>query len=80
MQSIYDLPDGAAVKLTIAQYLVAGLHAVEGVGIAPDLEREVKFEADPATDASVAFARQVLIDAGSADRDALLAAARRGVH
>jgi carboxyl-terminal processing protease len=76
VQSLYDLPDGAAVKLTVAQYLVAGVHAVEGVGITPDVERDAKFEEDPEKDPTVTFARQVLIEAKSADRDALLAAAR----
>ncbi|MGZ6141898.1 MAG: S41 family peptidase [Myxococcales bacterium] len=77
VQSLYDLADGASVRLTVAQYLVAGVHSVEGLGIAPDVERDTKFEEDPAKDPIVGFARQVLAGAASADRDALLAAAQR---
>lgn len=76
VQATYDLPGGAIVKITIAQYLIAGVHAVEGKGLDPDVSREGKFDEDPAKDAVVSFARQVLLDAKTGDRDALLAAAR----
>ena len=77
VQSLYDLPDGASAKLTVAQYLVAGVHAVEGIGVPPDVEYDAKFDADPAADPIVGFAQKVVTGAVSADRDALLAAARR---
>ena len=76
LQSLYEQPDGAALKITTAQYLVAGTHPVEGAGLAPDVVRESKFDEDPAKDASVSFARQVLLDAKGAGREALLSAAR----
>ena len=77
VQSLYELQDGAGLKITTAQYLVAGLHAVEGLGIAPDVERDTKFEADPSHDPSVTFARDVLLGAHAAGREGLLDAARK---
>jgi carboxyl-terminal processing protease len=39
VQSPYDdMPDGAALKLTIAQYLVSGELSIQGVGVTPDVE------------------------------------------
>ena len=38
VQTVYDLRDGSALKLTIAQYLTGGKHSIQSVGIAPDVE------------------------------------------
>lgn len=38
VQTIRNLPDGGALKITIAQYLTPGDVSIQGVGIAPDLE------------------------------------------
>ncbi len=38
VQTVYDLKDGSALKLTIAKYLTAGDHEVQSYGIRPDLE------------------------------------------
>lgn len=38
VQTIYDLKDGSAIKLTIAKYLAAGTEDVQSFGIIPDLE------------------------------------------
>jgi carboxyl-terminal processing protease len=38
VQTFYDLPDGAGIKLTTASYLTAGGNAIHGKGILPDIE------------------------------------------
>lgn len=38
VQTIRNLPDGGALKITIAQYLTPGDVSIQGVGIAPDVE------------------------------------------
>jgi carboxyl-terminal processing protease len=38
VQVIYDLSDGSAVKLTIAQYLTPGDISIQSVGITPDIQ------------------------------------------
>ena len=38
VQSIYDLPMDAALKLTIAQYLTPGNQSIQSIGITPDIE------------------------------------------
>lgn len=57
VQQIFDLPDGSALKLSIAQYLLPGDRSIQSVGVSPDLlltpvelpsnsdDREVRFEA-----------------------------------
>ena len=37
VQILYNLPDNAALKLTIAQYLTPGEVSIQGVGIVPDI-------------------------------------------
>ncbi len=38
VQTIRNLPDGGALKITIAQYLTPGDVSIQGVGITPDIE------------------------------------------
>jgi carboxyl-terminal processing protease len=38
VQTIRNLPDGGALKITIAQYLTPGDVSIQGVGIVPDIE------------------------------------------
>ncbi len=38
VQSVYDLPMDAAVKLTVAQYLTPGNQSIQSIGITPDIE------------------------------------------
>ncbi|MBI2981935.1 MAG: PDZ domain-containing protein [Deltaproteobacteria bacterium] len=38
VQTLYDLRDGSALKLTIAKYLTAGDREVQSIGIRPDIE------------------------------------------
>ncbi len=38
VQTIRNLPDGGALKITIAQYLTPGDISIQGVGITPDIE------------------------------------------
>lgn len=40
VQTFYDLPDGAGIKLTTASYLTAGGNAIHGKGIEPDIKVE----------------------------------------
>ncbi|MFZ1862590.1 MAG: MXAN_5808 family serine peptidase [Polyangiales bacterium] len=37
VQVLYPLPDGSALKLTVAQYLTPGDVSIQGVGIVPDI-------------------------------------------
>lgn len=37
VQTIYGLPDNAAIKLTIAQYLTPGRVSIQAVGVSPDI-------------------------------------------
>jgi len=43
MQAIYPLPDGSAVKLTVAHYDTPSGRSLESVGIAPDIPLEDLF-------------------------------------
>lgn len=59
VQQVFDIVDGSALKLSIAQYLLPGERSIQSVGVTPDLllkpvelplkdkdkDREVKFEA-----------------------------------
>ena len=38
VQQIFDLKDGTSVKLTIAEYLIAGQFGINGKGVTPDVE------------------------------------------
>lgn len=38
VQTIFEIGDGSAVKLTIAQYLPAGTMSIQSVGVTPDIE------------------------------------------
>lgn len=40
VQQIFDLKDGTSVKLTIAEYMIAGQFGINGEGITPDVEIE----------------------------------------
>ena len=44
VQQIFDLEDGTSVKLTIAEYLIAGQFGINGKGVTPDVE--VQYEKD----------------------------------
>ena len=44
VQQIFDLKDGTSVKLTIAEYLLAGQFGINGKGVTPDVE--VQYEKD----------------------------------
>ena len=44
VQQIFDLKDGTSVKLTIAEYLIAGQFGINGKGVTPDVE--VQYEKD----------------------------------
>lgn len=44
VQQIFDLKDGTSVKLTIAEYLIAGQFSINGKGVTPDVE--VQYEKD----------------------------------
>ena len=44
VQQIFDLKDGTSVKLTIAEYLIAGQFGLNGKGVTPDVE--VQYEKD----------------------------------
>lgn len=37
VQTVYNLSGGSALKLTIAEYLTAGKHAIQEVGVTPDI-------------------------------------------
>ncbi|MBI2345787.1 MAG: PDZ domain-containing protein [Deltaproteobacteria bacterium] len=37
VQTVYDLRDGSALKLTIAQYLTGGKNSIQSVGVTPDV-------------------------------------------
>lgn len=54
VQSIFDLHDGSALKLTIAEYLTAGKNSIQTVGVTPDImlvpEKIDKNEMDIAED------------------------------
>lgn len=38
MQSVTELHDGSALFITVAKYLSPALHAIDQVGIAPDVQ------------------------------------------
>lgn len=38
VQQIYDLDDGGGLKMTIAEYLTAGNHSIQEIGVIPDIE------------------------------------------
>ncbi len=38
VQTIYDIGDGSALKLTIAEYLTAGKNSIQSVGVVPDIK------------------------------------------
>lgn len=40
VQTLFDLPDESALKLTIAQYLTAGERSIQSVGVSPDVQLE----------------------------------------
>lgn len=40
VQQIFDLKDGTSVKLTIAEYMIAGQFGINGEGVEPDVEIE----------------------------------------
>ncbi|RMF88671.1 MAG: hypothetical protein D6736_09890, partial [Nitrospinota bacterium] len=51
VQQLYNLPDGSALKLTVAQYLTPGDISIQAIGITPDIqvlpveikEKEIRF-------------------------------------
>ena len=43
VQQIFDLKDGTSVKLTIAEYLIAGQFGINGKGVTPDVEVQYRY-------------------------------------
>lgn len=37
VQTVYNLQDGSALKLTVAEYLTAGKHSIQEIGVTPDI-------------------------------------------
>jgi carboxyl-terminal processing protease len=65
VQTIRNLPDGGALKITIAQYLTPGDVSIQGVGITPDVELD-PMTVDPLDmdlDADRAFLREADLSA-----------------
>jgi len=48
VQSVYNLNDGTAVKLTVSSYFTPNGNNIHGIGIEPDVE--VEFDADAYTE------------------------------
>lgn len=38
VQTVYDLRDGSALKITIAEYLTAGKNSIQSIGVTPDIK------------------------------------------
>ncbi len=38
VQTVFDLKDGSALKLTIAEYLTAGKNSIQSIGVTPDIK------------------------------------------
>ena len=45
VQSVYDLSDGTAVKLTVSSYFTPNGNNIHGIGIEPDVDIELDVEA-----------------------------------
>ena len=64
VQSLTQLPDGSAVKMTTEQYFTPGGNAIQGVGVSPDIEvgpgEDDDPEAFPEKDAQLQAAIEVL--------------------
>lgn len=62
VQTVLPLENGGAVKLTIAHYLTPLRHAINGIGVHPDVAvtMDPKLQADPAKDTQLQKALEVL--------------------
>ncbi|MBI2092882.1 MAG: PDZ domain-containing protein [Deltaproteobacteria bacterium] len=38
VQTVFDLKDGSALKLTVAEYLTAGKNSIQSIGVTPDIK------------------------------------------
>lgn len=59
VQKIIPLPDGDAVKLTIAKYYTPKGENIQGTGIDPDIELEYEYTGDPDADFDIYSDNQV---------------------
>jgi carboxyl-terminal processing protease len=62
VQTVRDLPNGGAVKLTIAHYLTPKKRAIDGIGLTPDVvvPMDPRLQADKKTDKQLQRALEVL--------------------
>lgn len=60
VQSIRQLPDGSAIKLTIAKYFTPSGENIHGEGIAPDIELEYEYLDPDATEYDMMQDNQIL--------------------
>ncbi len=59
VQSIFDLEDGDALKLTTAKYFTPNGNYIHGVGIDPDIELEYEYTGDADADYDKAYDNQI---------------------
>lgn len=77
VQVVHDLPDGASLRVTIAQYLAAGGRAFAEKGFTPNVTlRDASIAPKLADDAAVSVARKLLGASKSARRGPMLDAYR----
>ncbi|MDP9019088.1 MAG: S41 family peptidase, partial [Candidatus Eremiobacteraeota bacterium] len=63
MQDVYSLPDGSAIKITVAHYFTPKNHDINHVGISPDVkvsENANPAFGNPARDAQLAAALSLI--------------------
>jgi C-terminal processing protease CtpA/Prc len=76
VQVLVDLPDGAGLKVSMAQYLLPDGTVFEGRGIDVDVELVESERGEGKEDPAMLFAQQILIQSGDANRTAMLKAAQ----
>lgn len=61
VQDLINLPDGSALRITIAEWLTPNKRAINGKGIKPDIviEGDKTLESDPVLDKTLELARQL---------------------
>ena len=59
MQSIRQLSDGSAVKLTVANYYTPNGNSINKTGIEPDVELEYEYTGDKNADYDKAYDNQI---------------------
>lgn len=61
VQQLFDLKDGSSLKLTVAEYLIAGEVSINGEGVTPDIEVEYEHDAEhPERDNQLEKALQII--------------------